>query len=222
MVIADWQTAILQSGKQRFYLLIVFFTIALCLAVTSVTQQAIQIKPIIPSVSVLDLFLFSWISASAIFTVLVKTYLRGLIFLGMFGLGIALLFLVNAAPDVAMTQVLVETLIVIIVVLNLYRQPNLPKIVAEKRKWQMVNMIIAVTIGIIITLLLLTVTHQPFNSEIGNYFIENSIPLAYGRNVVNVILVDFRALDTLGETIVIAVAAIGIYGMLKIHKESKK
>ncbi|OCH98262.1 cation:proton antiporter [Legionella jamestowniensis] len=222
LVIADWQTAILQSGKQRFYLLIVFFTIALCLAVTSVTQQAIQIKHIIPSISILDLFLFFWISASAIFTVLVKTYLRGLIFLGMFGLGIALLFLVNAAPDVAMTQVLVETLIVIIVVLNLYRQPTLPKIVAEKRKWQMVNMAIAITIGAVITLLLLTVTHQPFNPDIGNYFIDNSMPLAYGRNVVNVILVDFRALDTLGETIVIAVAAIGIYGMLKIHKESKK
>ncbi len=222
LIIADWQTKILQVGKQRVYLTIVFFTIALCLVVTTIFQHAIQIQQLFPSISWLPLFLFSWIFISALFSIWVDTYLKGLIFLGMFGLGVALLFLVNAAPDVAMTQVLVETLIVIIVVLNLYRQPELPNLVGEKKGVRLLNMIIAITIGMLITLLLLTITHQPFDSSIGNYFLKNSVTLAHGRNVVNVILVDFRALDTLGETIVVATAALGIYGLLKTRKKDKK
>ncbi|BCA95785.1 hypothetical protein TUM19329_21460 [Legionella antarctica] len=222
LIIADWQTNILQSGKQRVYLTIVLFTIALCLVVTSATQHAIQIKLPQPSVSWLPMFLFSWIFVSAIYTIWVDTYLRGLIFLGMFGLGVALLFLVNGAPDVAMTQVLVETLIVIIVVLNLYRQPHLPNIVTEEKKVCLINMTIAISIGISITLLLLTITHQNFDPEIGDYFLKNSVSLAHGRNVVNAILVDFRALDTLGEVIVVATASLGIYGLLRPHKKGKK
>lgn len=221
LIIADWQTNVLQSGKQRVYLAIVFATVALCLVVTCITQHAIQIKQLFPSISWLPMFLFSWIFVSALFTVWVDTYIKGLIFLGMFGLGVALLFLVNAAPDVAMTQVLVETLIVIIVVLNLYRQPVLPNIVAEKKSVRLINMTIAITIGISITLLLLSITHQYFDPKIGNYFLKNSVTLAHGRNVVNVILVDFRALDTLGEIIVVATAAIGIYALLITDKKGK-
>lgn len=49
--------------------------------------------------------------------------------------------------------------------------------------------------------------------------VENSAPLAYGRNIVNVILVDYRALDTLGEMFVLALAAIGVIAMLKLRHE---
>ncbi|MBX3708557.1 MAG: putative monovalent cation/H+ antiporter subunit A [Gammaproteobacteria bacterium] len=222
LFIADWQTGILQSGKQRIYLSIVFLTVAFSIIVTLFTHHAIQIDKLVPSMSWLSLFLFAWIFSSAIAVVWVHTYLRGLVFLGMFGLGIALLFLVNAAPDVAMTQVLVETLIVIIVVLNLYRQPVLPKIMAEAIQDRLFNIIVAASIGISITFLLLTITHQLFNTDISDYFLKNSVSLAYGRNVVNVILVDFRALDTMGEIIVVATAAIGIYGLLKNRKKGRK
>jgi multicomponent Na+:H+ antiporter subunit A len=56
---------------------------------------------------------------------------------------------------------------------------------------------------------------QPLHSSISRYFAENSKLLAHGRNVVNVILVDFRSLDTLVEITVLTVAAIGIFGLLK-------
>lgn len=222
LFIADWQTHILQSGKQRIYLAIVFSTIAFSLIITMIFQHAIQIKNVVFSFSWLSLFLFAWILLSAINATRVRSYLIGLIFLCLFGLGIALLFLVNAAPDVAMTQVLVETLIVIIVVLNLSRQPSLPKIAREEKYTRFINIIIAAIIGVSITFLLLTVTHEPFDTSISNYYLMNSVPLAHGTNVVNVILVDFRALDTLGEITVVAIAAIGIYGMLKTKKKSKK
>lgn len=221
LTFAQWQTNILQSGKQRIYLSIVFFSIALCLITTIISQHAIQITSFIPAISWLPVFLFSWIFVSAIFTLWVDTYLRGLIFLGMFGLGVALLFLVNAAPDVAMTQVLIETLIVIIVVFNLYRQPVLPSIQDERKTIRLINMTIAVTIGMSITLLLLTITHQYFDPRIGNYFLENSFSLGHGLNVVNIILVDFRAIDTFGEIIVVATAALGVYALLKTRNRGK-
>jgi hypothetical protein len=54
--------------------------------------------------------------------------------------------------------------------------------------------------------------------SISAYFVENSVPRGHGRNVVNVILVDFRGLDTLGEITVLAVAAVGVYALLKLRK----
>ena len=129
--------------------------------------------------------------------------------------GVALFFLVNAAPDVAMTQALVETLIVIIVVFNLYRQPALPNITRENRRSKLTNIIIALVSGLVFSLLLLTITQLPFPDQVSQYYIDNSLPLGHGRNIVNVILVDFRAFDTLGEIIVIAIAAVGVYGLLK-------
>ena len=60
---------------------------------------------------------------------------------------------------------------------------------------------------------------MPMESELKQYFGNTSLSEAYGLNVVNVILVDFRALDTFGEVIVLAVAAIGIYTLLKLRME---
>lgn len=71
------------------------------------------------------------------------------------------------------------------------------------------------------TLLVLLAHSVPLTSRISSYFAENSKMLAHGRNVVNVILVDFRALDTLGEITVLSVAAIGIYGLVKFSTKKE-
>jgi len=63
--------------------------------------------------------------------------------------------------------------------------------------------------------LVLFAVGQPVESGIADYFIANSYKLAHGRNIVNVILVDFRGLDTLGEISVLTIAATGIYALLK-------
>ena len=142
-------------------------------------------------------------------------------FLGMFGLGIALLFLIDAAPDVAMTQVLVETLLVIIVVLNISRLPAFPKIGPEPLRLRILNLAIALSFGFTITLLLLTITHTWFNAEVSDYYLQNAVKMGFGHNVVNVILVDFRAIDTLGEVVVVVTAAVGIFALLLTGKKDK-
>jgi multicomponent Na+:H+ antiporter subunit A len=75
---------------------------------------------------------------------------------------------------------------------------------------------IAAGVGGTVTLLLLAVLRVPMNGEVPTFFLEESVPGGFGRNVVNVILVDFRALDTLGEIAVLAVAALGAFVLLKL------
>ena len=79
--------------------------------------------------------------------------------------------------------------------------------------------VLAVFLGGLVTVLILSVLSMPMRSELKEYFGTTSLSEAYGLNVVNVILVDFRALDTFGEVIVLAVAAIGIYALLRLRIE---
>jgi multicomponent Na+:H+ antiporter subunit A len=62
----------------------------------------------------------------------------------------------------------------------------------------------------------------PFNYAITNFYDNNSLIAAHGRNIVNVILVDFRAFDTLGEILVVAIAGLGVYGLLNFAKKKKE
>lgn len=75
------------------------------------------------------------------------------------------------------------------------------------------------TLTVILFVLAATAVGRPFRSLLTPYFAESSVPLAKGRNIVNVILVDFRGIDTLGEITVLAVAAIGAYALLKLRLE---
>jgi multicomponent Na+:H+ antiporter subunit A len=78
------------------------------------------------------------------------------------------------------------------------------------------------TVGGMFTLLVLTVAALPPQLRLKTYFIENSLLVAKGRNVVNVILVDFRGLDTMGEITVLAIAAIGVFALLKLRLDDRK
>jgi len=63
---------------------------------------------------------------------------------------------------------------------------------------------------------MLVALRMPFDTELSDFFAANSYVEAHGRNIVNVILVDFRGLDTFGEIVVLAVAAIGIYALIRM------
>jgi len=70
--------------------------------------------------------------------------------------------------------------------------------------------------------LVLLVLNMPSESKISTFFLENSYVAAHGRNVVNVILVDFRGFDTMGEITVLSIAAIGVFTLLKFRSSRKK
>jgi multicomponent Na+:H+ antiporter subunit A len=119
------------------------------------------------------------------------------------------LFVLQGAPDVAMTQLLVEILTVIILVIALRKAKIVPKKTPVTQKIS--HAIVAILMGSAITALLTNVQGTVLDSKLSQYFIDNSLTLAHGRNVVNVILVDFRALDTLGEALVILAVALATW-----------
>jgi multicomponent Na+:H+ antiporter subunit A len=78
------------------------------------------------------------------------------------------------------------------------------------------DMMMAVSFGTLISIIALEVLEEPVNKEISQYYAENAYVLAKGKNVVNVILVDFRGLDTMVEITVLTIAAIGVFSLLKL------
>ena len=88
-----------------------------------------------------------------------------------------------------------------------------------KHRTRLADALVGITVGGMITVLLLSVLGSRYHGSIAHYFINESVPAGYGRNIVNVILVDFRALDTLGEIFVLALAATGVYAMLKLRSK---
>ncbi|MDN3708912.1 DUF4040 domain-containing protein [Myroides ceti] len=133
--------------------------------------------------------------------------------LGVVGYSICLIFVFYGAPDLAMTQFAIDTLTVVLFVLVLFRLPSFLKF--SNRKIQIRDAIIATIFGILISLITLQALVYPSDKEVSKFYADSAYTLAKGKNVVNVILVDFRGFDTLIETIVLSIAAIGVYSILK-------
>jgi multicomponent Na+:H+ antiporter subunit A len=134
--------------------------------------------------------------------------------MGGIGYGVALLFAFFGAPDLALTQVLVETLTLVLFAIVLRRLPNVRIVSSPGRRGA--DLLIAAVAGAALVLALLAVrgSPNPPAERVSAEFSARSLPEAHGRNVVNVILVDFRALDTLGEICVLAIAGLGVAGLL--------
>lgn len=149
-----------------------------------------------------------------------KTVLSSVAALGVVGYGVALIFAFFSAPDLALTQFSIETLTVILLVLIAYNVPRFSKISSRRNTSR--DAVISIAAGLTVTVLVLLVLNMPSESKISTFFLENSYVAAHGRNVVNVILVDFRGLDTMGEITVLSLAAIGVYTLLKFRSSRKK
>jgi multicomponent Na+:H+ antiporter subunit A len=99
---------------------------------------------------------------------------------------------------------------------------KLPKFaVLSNRKSRIRDAIISAGVGVMVTLVVLSARFINIYEPISSYFIDNSLTKAHGRNIVNVILVDFRALDTLGEITVLTLAAVGVYALFNIRVKKK-
>ncbi|MGF1614363.1 MAG: hydrogen gas-evolving membrane-bound hydrogenase subunit E [Gammaproteobacteria bacterium] len=130
---------------------------------------------------------------------------------GLVGYGGAVLFLFAGAPDLAFTQFAVETVLVVVAasILPHFRRRAPP----IQEPW-LRNGLIAGAAGLGTLALLLHLAAQPTDTRLADWFAQTSLPEALGRNVVNVILVDFRALDTLGEIAVVAFSLLAALPLL--------
>ena len=135
-----------------------------------------------------------------------------LVALGIVGLAVSLAFIYLSAPDLALTQLMVEVVTIILFMLALAHLPaeSRPERKAGRR---LRDGTIALLAGGGLTTLTFVVLSIPFES-IAPYFLEQSVPLGGGSNVVNVILVDFRGFDTLGEITVLGIAGVVIFAII--------
>ena len=212
--VAAWQTRRLQSGVQRHYLLIVFATLGLSLAVTLWLKNVVPAPLRLAEATFLDWSLTAVVAAASVVIIRSRSRLLGIIALGVVGVATALIFLNFGAPDVAMTQLIVEVLITVIVAVVLLKLPDFNNEVWPSKPKRLRNGIIAVTVGVSITLVLLAVTGTPPQPDLREFFERTAVPGGHGRNIVNVILVDFRALDTMGEITVLAIAGAAVFALL--------
>jgi multicomponent Na+:H+ antiporter subunit A len=134
--------------------------------------------------------------------------------LSIIGYGIALAYALFSAPDVAMTQFLAETLTLIMLILILHR---LPRYVIMGLKVRMKYLITSIIFGVLMMVVSLMMLSRNIDSDLKEFFLSNSVPKGKGENVVNVILVDFRALDTMGEITVLGITMIGIIALLTVN-----
>lgn len=206
-------TKSLETGTfQRYaaWMVVLTFFIALhALTRTDVGIIPLHLSPIDPFTALATVIL----AVGALTTVWAHAIrLQGLLTVGVSGLMVALIFARFGAPDLALTQLAVEVVTVAFIMLALYFIPY--KTVAETgRTRKIARALISGAAGLLVAVLTYLMLVQPYET-IAPYYVENALPGGGGTNVVNVILVDFRAFDTLGEITVLAIAAIGIVAML--------
>ncbi|MGO4352484.1 putative monovalent cation/H+ antiporter subunit A [Rhizobium sp. RAF36] len=207
-------TRLLQPGKLEIYVTTTFVLLAAILLVPLYVYGEWPQAIVWPR----DVRLYEWavffLAAAGLGAVLVaRDRLTAIAALGIQGLSVALIFLLFGAPDLAFTQFMVETLSVVILALVMTRLRLSP---ADRRPpgQRFADAAIALACGAGLTLLLIRATSGPFDATLSDFFNTYSKTIAHGANVVNVIIVDFRGTDTLGEIAVVAVAALAIIALI--------
>lgn len=202
-----------ENGKLQSYILwIVLFTIGLVgypLVVNGIDTGSRELTHAPVLAIVLWLLLFSacwmmlWFHHERIKAILIS---------GAVGLVVTMVFIGFSAPDLALTQITVDVVTTVLLLMSLSLLPQLtPYESSPTRRWR--DAVIAVCGGLGVATVAWLVMTRDHNS-ISWFFIQQSIPLGGGTNVVNVILVDFRGFDTFGEITVLGIAAIGVLSLM--------
>lgn len=206
--------AFVQSGHLRYYIMVILVTLFVLALLPIWHYGLFHPKHSFAGVDPYEWLLALVVAVSVVATVAAPDRLMAIAVLGVVGYGVAMFFAIYGGTDMAMTQFLVETLTLIVFVYVLWKLPNYIQLTGGGHRFR--DITIAVTGGVVMTTIILLVTDYPLVSELKLYYAENSYLLAKGRNVVNVILVDFRALDTLGEITVLGIAGLGVLALSKL------
>lgn len=209
-------TSFMHNGFLRSYITkIVFFSVCLLAYYMARNVQVLALPNNLTSVSVYEACIFIVMLSSILIILFSNSRLLAVIAMSMVGFCICLFFVYYGAPDLAMTQFSIDTLTTVLFVMVLLKLP--PYLKMKDRSAQIRDGLLAASFGLLVSLIALQVLAEPTSKEVSRFYAENAYLLAKGKNVVNVILVDFRGYDTLVEITVLTIAAIGVYSMLKIN-----
>jgi multicomponent Na+:H+ antiporter subunit A len=206
---------VVQSGRLDVYMKVTFTVIALALIVPMAAHSEWPAVPSSPGLKVYEwaVLAIGLIGIGAV--VRARSRLTAIVSLGIQGFAVALLFMLLGAPDLSFTQFMIETLSVVILALVMTR---LRLSAADHRPLnaRVVDGAVAIGGGLGFCLLLLKSVELPFDGRLSTFFTTYSRAIAHGRNIVNVVIVDFRGLDTLGEISVVMIAGLAILALIRM------
>jgi len=209
-------TRLVQGGEMQTYMMFTFLFTGIVMVVPGYLQGGWPVWPEMP-----DYRFYEWailfIAAAGLGAVLIaKTRLTAIASLGIQGFAVAVIFMLWGAPDLSFTQFMVETLSVVILALVMTRLNLSPR---DRRGIgaRFTTGAISVSIGLGVALTLMAVTQIPFDTRLSEFFAAYSRTIAHGRNIVNVIIVDFRGFDTLGEIAVVVLAGLCVLALIRVR-----
>ncbi len=210
-------TLFLQPGKLEVYVTLTFIFVAATLLVPMTVYGEWPQMPVWPKALMFHEAMIFVIAIVGLFAVaLAKGRLTAIVSLGIQGFAVAVIFMLYGAPDLSFTQFMVETLSVVILALVMTRL-NLQPTDHRPASHRLMDGTIGVACGVGFAAMLMKSTQAPFNNVLTEFFSAYSKVIAHGHNVVNVIIVDFRGTDTLGEIAVVVVTGLAILALIRIR-----
>jgi len=206
----------LQSASLRSYVLIVALTTIALVGTALATVRILPAPRRWTAAQFHEAVLATLIVAGAVSAALARSTMTAVLSLGVVGYGVAVMYALLGAPDLAMTQFAVETLTVVIFLLVFSQLRGFGDLSSPAVKIR--DALVACAAGSVVTTLVLFIGASGTTSRLSTFFADAAPTQAHGNNVVNVILVDFRGFDTLGETTVLVTVAIGVRALLLIGR----
>ncbi|MBW9057002.1 putative monovalent cation/H+ antiporter subunit A [Agrobacterium pusense] len=215
-------TRLIQPGRLEFYVTATFAVIAAVLLVPLFLYGELPSMPSWPRDAPIHELTFIAIAVAGLIAVLTaSSRLTAIIALGIQGFAVAVIFLLFGAPDLSFTQFMVETLSVVILTLVMTRlrlSPSDHRGLGQK----LLDSSIAIACGTGFALYLMRATQVSFDNRLTDFYNSYSKLIAHGANVVNVIIVDFRGTDTLGEIAVVMITGLAILALIRIRPAAVK
>jgi len=209
-------TRTFQNGYLRRYVMIILVILTVVLGIHIFINPRIFLTlKEIKSLNWNEVVILIMMLTSIIFTVFTKSRLTAIVGMGVLGYSMCFIYVFYGAPDLAMTQFSIDTLTVVLFVLVLYRLPKYLKL--SNRTNRLRDGVVATSFGTFLAFTIIEIMKEEPLKATTQFYADNAYLLAKGKNVVNVILVDFRGFDTMMEISVLSIAAIGVFGLLKLY-----
>lgn len=213
-------TSIAQSGSLPIYVGVILLLITLA-PLSATFIDGVSPLSALTSGTALEAVVSVIAIVLAIGVAVLQSRFTGAMFLGGVGYAIAVLFALRGAPDLAITQLLVETLTIVVFLLALRAMTRITTRPISRFP-RMMRMAVAAIVGIAIPVFVLAVRGARTTPSVSQEYFARSVEEAGGYNVVNVILVDFRGFDTMGEIVVLAIAALGVANLVRTAERHRR
>ena len=217
--LADRSTGLFQSGSLPVYIGVILLTAVVVPGWALLQAPMPDLPPLVSGPG--DWAAAALLVGGGIAAVVVKHRMAAVLCLGAVGYGMALVFALQGAPDLALTQVCVDTIGAVVFVLVLRHLPtwfaDVPSRVSQASR-----LAVSAAVGVFVFAFILVAVGVRVDPTISTEFIERAYEEGGGRNVVNVVLVDIRGFDTMGEITVLAVAAMGVYALARLSRRDRR